>query len=100
MFYGIVCKSSGLPDGFGVFVTSDEWIHCSKVKDDLFQEGRMVSVSKVEKILMTTNQKFLADGSVLKKIQRFSSLGEESLFLKDGEQIAAIIPRLNLIKDT
>ncbi len=100
MFYGIVSKSSGLPDGFGVFATSDEWIHCSKVKEGLFQEGRMVSVSEDEKILMMTNQKFLADGSILKKIQRFSNLGEESLFLKDGEQIAAVIPRLNLIKDT
>ncbi len=28
-FYGIVCKSSGNPDGFGVFVASDwAWVHC------------------------------------------------------------------------
>ena len=27
IFFGIVCKSTGLPDGYGVFKTGD-WIHC------------------------------------------------------------------------
>jgi hypothetical protein len=29
-FYGIFCKSTGLPDGFGVFVAGD-WVHCGEI---------------------------------------------------------------------
>ena len=34
-FFGIVCRSSGLPDGYGVFITTDGWTHCGKVKDGI-----------------------------------------------------------------
>jgi hypothetical protein len=53
-FYGIVKKSDGLPDGFGVFVTSDGWVHCASVKDGLFEEGRIVSVHQNEFIFKLT----------------------------------------------
>jgi hypothetical protein len=35
-FCGIVRKTSGLPDGFGVFVTADGWINFGSVRDGLF----------------------------------------------------------------
>jgi hypothetical protein len=38
-FIGIVCKSTSLPDGYGVFKTED-WIYCGKVNDGLCVEGR------------------------------------------------------------
>jgi hypothetical protein len=69
-FFGIVCKSTGLPNGFGVFKTGD-WVHCGKVEHGIFQEGRMVSVNKKEEVLKLTNKKWLSDESVLKKIERF-----------------------------
>ena len=47
-------KSDGLPDGFGVFVTSDGWVHCASVKDGLFEEGRIVSVHQNEFIFKLT----------------------------------------------
>ena len=65
IFYGIVCKSSSLPDGYGVFVSSG-WVHFGKVKDGVFQKGRKVSGNKDALILKLTNQKFMDDGSVLK----------------------------------
>ena len=49
-FFGIVCKSTGLPDGYGVFKAGD-WVHCGKVEHGVFQEGRMVSVNKKEEVL-------------------------------------------------
>ncbi len=98
-FYGIVRKSSGLPDGFGVFVTSDGWIHCCKVKDGLFQEGRHVSANKYARILMLTNKKFLIDGSILFKIEVFSDSGARYDFLKDGKKSADFNARINLCKD-
>ena len=64
VFYGIVCKSTGLPDGYGVFVAG-EWVHCGEVKNGVYQEGRKVSVNKAELKLKLTNQKCLSDGSVL-----------------------------------
>jgi hypothetical protein len=54
-----------------------------------------VSVNGEAKLLKLTNQKCLSDGSVLKKIERFSKQGVERDFLKDGHRIARIIPRLN-----
>ncbi len=63
-FYGIFCKSSGLPDGTGVFLAGD-WVHCGEVKKGVYQDGRKVSANRVTKILMLINQKSLADGSVL-----------------------------------
>jgi hypothetical protein len=45
LFYGPVLKSNGVPDGHGVFIAED-WVHCGKVKDDVFTEGRKVSVNK------------------------------------------------------
>ena len=44
-FYGSVSKTTGSPDGYGVFKTND-WVHCGKVERDRFAEGRKVSVSK------------------------------------------------------
>ena len=63
-FYGIFCKSTGLPDGSGVFVAGD-WVHCGKFKNGVYEEGRRVSVNKVERLVKLINQKFLADGSVI-----------------------------------
>jgi hypothetical protein len=82
-FYGIVCKSTDLPDGFGVFKAGD-WVHFGKVKNGVFQEGRMVSVSTSETVLQLTNQKCLSDKSVLKKIERFSKQGVARDFFVDG----------------
>ncbi len=45
----------------------------------------MVSANKDSKILKLTNKKFLSDGSVLKKIELFSSLGVEYEFFKDDK---------------
>ena len=70
-FFGIVRKSSGIPDGCGVFKTSD-WVHCGQVKNGVYQHGRKVSVNKSENLLTLTDQKCLADGTILKKIERFS----------------------------
>ncbi len=44
-FYGIFCKSTGLPDGFGVFAAGD-WVHCGEVKFGVYQDGRKVSVNR------------------------------------------------------
>ena len=76
-----------------------QWVHCGKVKDDEFQEGRKVSVNRTVKVLKLTNQKCLVDGSVLKKIEQFSEQGVERHFLIDGQVKAKIIPRLNSAKD-
>jgi hypothetical protein len=43
-FFGIVCRTTDLPDGFGVFKVVD-WVHCGRVKDGEFLEGRKVSVN-------------------------------------------------------
>jgi hypothetical protein len=100
VFYGIVRKSNGLPDGFGVFVTSDGWIHCGRVRDGLLQEGRIVSVNKDAEILKLTCKKLQIDGSVLEKIEILSTSGAEYNFLKNGQKIDEIIARLNLCKDS
>jgi hypothetical protein len=34
-FFGIVCKLSGLPDGYGVF-KAGEWTHCGEAKVGVF----------------------------------------------------------------
>ncbi len=70
-FYGVVCESTGLPDGYGAF-EAGEWLHCGEVKHGIFQEGRKVSVNFNARLLVLINQKFLSDESVLKKIERFS----------------------------
>jgi hypothetical protein len=44
-FYGIVCRKTKLPDGYGAFKVGD-WVHCGKVRDRKFVEGRKVSVKK------------------------------------------------------
>ncbi len=43
-FYGSVCKVAGSPDGYGVFQTVD-WVHCGKVENGHFTDGRKVSAS-------------------------------------------------------
>ncbi len=47
-----------------------------------------MSVNSVIKLLELTNQKCLADGSVLKKIERFSKHGVERAMYKDDEKLA------------
>ncbi len=54
-----------------------------------------MSVNSVAKILTLTNQKCLADGSVLKKVERFSKQGAERNFFKDDKKKAKVISRLN-----
>jgi hypothetical protein len=75
-FFGIVCRQTGLPDGYGVFKVVD-WVHCGQVKDGKFVEGRKVSVNKAERLLKLSNMKCLVDGSVLVKIELFSKQGLE-----------------------
>jgi hypothetical protein len=96
LFFGIVCKSSGIPDGYGVFRTSDS-VHCGQVKNGVYQDGRKVSVNETEKLLTLTNRKCLADGTVLEKIEQFSDEGVTRDFYKDGQKIESIIPRLNRV---
>jgi hypothetical protein len=48
---------------------------------------------------MLINQKWLADGSVLKKIERFSKQGVERYFCKNDEKIAKVNSRLNRDND-
>jgi hypothetical protein len=98
VFYGIVRNSNGLPDGFGVFLTSG-WIHCGSVRDGLFQDGRIVSVNYDAQILKLTYKKLQIDGSVLEKIEVFSHSGAQCDLLKNGQKIADINARLNLFKD-
>ena len=43
-FYGSVSKTTGSPDGYGVFKT-DDWVHCGKVDHGHLADGRKVSVS-------------------------------------------------------
>ena len=44
-FYGSVSKTTGSPDGYGVFKT-DNWVHCGKVEHGHFADERKVSVSQ------------------------------------------------------
>jgi hypothetical protein len=74
-------------------------VHCGEVKNAVFQDGRKVSVNRNERLLLLTNQKHLADGSVLKKIERFSKQVVERYFCKNGEKIAKVNSRLNSVKD-
>ena len=48
---------------------------------------------------MLTNQKCLAGGSILKKIERFSNQGVERYFCTNDEEIAKVISRLNQDKN-
>ncbi len=59
----------------------------------------MVSVNIAEKVLQLTNKKCLLDGSVLKKIERFSKQGVEREFFLDGKKIVVISARLTGVKD-
>jgi hypothetical protein len=52
-FFGVVCKSTGLPDGYGVFKAGD-WVHCGQVKDGDYQVGRKVSANRKTKVLKLT----------------------------------------------
>ncbi len=45
-----------MADGYGVFI-SGGWIHCGKVKDGLFTDGKKVSVKSEAKILKLVNTK-------------------------------------------
>jgi hypothetical protein len=59
-------------------------VHCGKVEDGVFQDGRMVSVNASEEVLQLTNKKCLLDERVLKKIERFSNKGVARDFFVDG----------------
>ncbi len=69
VFYGVVEKSNDLPDGLGIFVALNGWVHFGRVKDSCFHESRMISVNKEAQVLQLINKKLLDDGSVLKKMQ-------------------------------
>ena len=43
-FFGSVSKTTGFPDGYGVFKTGD-WVLCGKVEHGYFADGRKVSVN-------------------------------------------------------
>jgi hypothetical protein len=73
-FFGIVCRLTEQPDGYGVFKAGN-WVHCGKVKDGKFLEGRKVSVNYAFQLLQLSNMKCLADGSVLNKIELFAKYG-------------------------
>ncbi len=66
-FYGIVCRQTNLPDGYGVFKAGG-WIICGQFKDGTFHDGRKVSLDFEELVLKLSDQKCLADGSVIEKI--------------------------------
>ncbi len=70
-------------------------MHCGEVKDGVFQDGRKVSANREAKILTLTNQKWLGDGSVLKKTELFSKQGVERYFCKNDEKVAKVNTRLN-----
>jgi hypothetical protein len=70
-------------------------VHCGEVKDGVFQDGRKVSANREAKILTLTNQKWLGDGSVLKKTELFSKQGVERYFCKNDEKVAKVNTRLN-----
>ena len=72
-------RKTNLPDGFGVFKT-DYWVHCGKVRNEEFINGRMISVHAHEKVLKIVDIKFLVDGTVLDKVQRYSRYGVERSF--------------------
>ncbi len=59
----------------------------------------MVSSNSSAIVLKLTNRTFSADGSVFKKIERFSTQGVEKDFFKDGHKIDKIIQRLNRSND-
>ncbi len=58
----------------------------------------MVSANTYDKRLKIINQKCLADGRVLYKIEQFSNKGVVKYFEIDGQEV--VEPRLNLIKNT
>jgi hypothetical protein len=60
-----------VPEGQGVFAT-DDWIHCGKVMNGKFADGKKVSVDKNSKVLRLVYTKFLLDGTVLQKVETFS----------------------------
>ncbi len=97
-FFGIVCRQTDLPDGYGVFKVAD-WVHCGQFKDGKFHEGRRVSINKGERLFKLTNQKCFADGSFIENIELFSEQGMERFILKGGQKIVEIIPRLTVVKD-
>ncbi len=74
-------------------------MHCGHVHDGNYKGGRKVSVNIAAEVLYLTNQRSLADGGVLKKIERFSMDEMESYFLKDGHKLTGVIPRLNTWQD-
>jgi hypothetical protein len=93
-FYGIFRKSTGIPDGYGVFVCGD-WVLCGEVKNGIYQDGRQVSVNKKERQFLLFNQKTIADGSVLLKVEVLTAGEVWSGLFKDGIKISELTPSLN-----
>ena len=83
LFYGSVSKTTGSPDGYGVF-KADEWVHCGKVEHNHFTDGRKVSVNRKEAILTLINTKSQADGAVFEKVEKYSVEGVLCSFLING----------------
>ncbi len=59
-----------------------------------------MSVNSADKVLVLVNIKCRADGTVMKKIEKFSESGVARCFSKDGEEIATVNPRLNRVHDS
>jgi hypothetical protein len=97
-FIGPVFKATGLPQGYGVFVT-DEWVHCGSVGNGIFTDGKRVSVNKKTDEMRLVNTKFQSDGSKLQKIKSYTPAGVNSGLYRDGVRVGAINERLNLTFD-
>ncbi len=55
----------------------------------------MVGLNKKTRVLYLSNDKLMADGSVLQKVERFSRQGVERDFFRNGQKKGKIISRLN-----
>ena len=89
-FYGSVSELTGLPDGEGVFVTDDEWIHFGRVSDGKYFVGERLSITLADKTNVKgehhiINSKLTPNGVFIEKIQTFNSDEFESGIYIDGE---------------
>ncbi len=58
-----------------------------------------MSASKGGNVLKLVNEKQTSDGTVLQKVERYSDQGVELSFIRDGERVASVIKRLNILTD-
>ena len=103
-----------MPSGYGVFISGDK-IHCGQVIDNLFGEGKRVSIDRSTKEMQLFYSKILADGTKLEKIEIFSQKVEskfkafigsifgrkklEAGFYRNGVKVAEVCQRLNAPND-